>query len=94
MAWRKPRTGPSNTSASAAPQNEVADARSKHGTAAQERAVVKSVPDTLYVDLTDRFCGPTECHVFIGGKLAFRDRHHLATAFAETLEGPLEKALF
>ena len=63
-------------------------------TAAQERAVVKSVPDTRYVDLTDRFCGPTECHVFIGGKLAFRDRHHLATAFAETLEGPLEKALF
>lgn len=62
--------------------------------AAQERAVVESVPDTLYVDLTDRFCGPTECHVFIDGKLAFRDRHHLATAFAETLDGPLEKALF
>ncbi|PBB22260.1 MULTISPECIES: acyltransferase family protein [unclassified Mesorhizobium] len=64
------------------------------GAAAQERAVVKSVPDTRYVDLTDRFCGPTQCHVFISGKLAFRDRHHLATAFAETLEGPLEKALF
>ncbi|WP_027059851.1 acyltransferase family protein [Mesorhizobium loti] len=62
--------------------------------AAQERAVVQSVPDTLYVDLTDHFCGPTECHVFIEGKLAFRDRHHLTTAFAETLEGPLEKALF
>ncbi|MBZ9672413.1 acyltransferase family protein [Mesorhizobium sp. ES1-3] len=64
------------------------------GAAAQERAVVKSVPDTRYVDLTDRFCGSTECHVFIGGILAFRDRHHLATGFAETLEGPLEKALF
>ncbi|MBZ9706416.1 acyltransferase [Mesorhizobium sp. ESP7-2] len=64
------------------------------GAAAAERAVVKSVPDTRYVDLTDRFCGPAECHVFIGGKLAFRDRHHLATGFAETLEGPLEKALF
>ncbi|QKD02681.1 acyltransferase family protein [Mesorhizobium loti] len=62
--------------------------------AAQERAVVQSVPDTRYVDLTDQFCGPTECHVFISGKLAFRDRHHLTTAFAETLEGPLEKALF
>ncbi|WP_214475185.1 acyltransferase family protein [Mesorhizobium sp. dw_380] len=62
--------------------------------AATERAVVKSVPDTLYVDLTDRFCGPTECHVFISGKLAFRDRHHLATSFAQTLEEPLEKALF
>ncbi|TGW05137.1 acyltransferase, partial [Mesorhizobium sp. M2D.F.Ca.ET.145.01.1.1] len=51
------------------------------GVAAQERAVVKSVPGTLYVDLPDRCCGPTECHVFIGGKLAFRDRHPLATAF-------------
>jgi len=64
------------------------------GAAAAERAIVHSVPDTLYVDLTDRFCGPTSCHVVIGGKLAFRDRHHLATAFAETLEGPLERALF
>ena len=64
------------------------------GAAAAERAIVTSVPDTLYVDLTDRFCGATACHVFIGGKLAFRDRHHLATAFAETLEGPLERALF
>ncbi|MFC3324525.1 acyltransferase family protein [Mesorhizobium cantuariense] len=63
-------------------------------TAATERAVVMSVPDTLYVDLTDRFCGATACHVVIGGQLAFRDRHHLATAFAETLEGPLERALF
>ncbi|TGQ64067.1 acyltransferase [Mesorhizobium sp. M00.F.Ca.ET.186.01.1.1] len=62
--------------------------------AAAERAVVKSVPDTLYVDLTDRFCNSATCHVFISGQLAFRDRHHLATAFAETLEGPLEKALF
>ncbi|TPM34292.1 acyltransferase family protein [Mesorhizobium sp. B2-3-5] len=72
------------------PRTEAANDKA----AAAERAVVKSVPDTLYVDLTDRFCGPTQCHVFIGGKLAFRDRHHLATAFAETLEGPLEKALF
>ncbi|PWJ94687.1 peptidoglycan/LPS O-acetylase OafA/YrhL [Mesorhizobium loti] len=63
-------------------------------TAAAERAVVASVPDTRYVDLTNHFCGPTACHVVIGGKLAFRDRHHLATAFAETLEGPLERALF
>ncbi|TJU97497.1 MAG: acyltransferase [Mesorhizobium sp.] len=72
------------------PRTEAAN----DGVAAAERAVVKSVPGTLYVDLTDRFCGATECHVFINGKLAFRDRHHLATAFAKTLEGPLEKALF
>ncbi|MBZ9775453.1 acyltransferase family protein [Mesorhizobium sp. CO1-1-8] len=63
-------------------------------TAAAERAVVTSVPDTRYIDLTNQFCGPTACHVVISGKLAFRDRHHLATAFAETLEGPLERALF
>ncbi|UVK46427.1 acyltransferase [Mesorhizobium sp. AR07] len=72
------------------PRTEAAN----DGAAAAERAIVASVPDTLYVDLTDRFCGRTACHVFIGGKLAFRDRHHLATAFAETLEGPLERALF
>ncbi|MCZ8546619.1 hypothetical protein OOJ09_20715 [Mesorhizobium qingshengii] len=39
-----------------------------------------SVPDTLYVDLTNCFRGPNSCHVVIGGKLAFRDRHHLAIA--------------
>lgn len=72
------------------PRTEAAN----DGAAATERAIVASVPDTLYVDLTDHFCGHTSCHVFIGGKLAFRDRHHLATAFAETLERPLEKALF
>ncbi|RUX46505.1 acyltransferase, partial [Mesorhizobium sp. M7A.F.Ca.CA.002.09.1.1] len=63
-------------------------------TAATERAVVTSVPDTRYIDLTNQFCGPTSCHVVISGKLAFRDRHHLATGFAETLAGPLERALF
>ncbi|RUY61586.1 acyltransferase, partial [Mesorhizobium sp. M7A.F.Ca.CA.001.13.1.1] len=63
-------------------------------TAATERAVVTSVPDTRYIDLTNQFCGPTTCHVVISGKLAFRDRHHLATGFAETLAGPLERALF
>ncbi|RWO69894.1 MAG: acyltransferase [Mesorhizobium sp.] len=63
-------------------------------TAAAERAVVTSVPDTRYIDLTNQFCGPTTCHVVISGKLAFRDRHHLATGFAETLAGPLERALF
>ena len=72
------------------PRTEAAN----DSTAAAERAIVTSVPDTVYVDLTDRFCGATSCHVFIGGKLAFRDRHHLATAFAETLEGPIERALF
>ncbi|MBZ9962652.1 acyltransferase family protein [Mesorhizobium sp. BR1-1-2] len=62
--------------------------------AAVERDVVRSIPNASYVDMTDQFCNQTTCHVFIGGKIAFRDRHHLATAFAETLEKPLEKALF
>ncbi|TPK50491.1 MULTISPECIES: acyltransferase family protein [unclassified Mesorhizobium] len=62
--------------------------------AAVERDVVRSIPNARYVDMTDQFCNQTTCHVFIGGKIAFRDRHHLATAFAETLEKPLEKALF
>jgi peptidoglycan/LPS O-acetylase OafA/YrhL len=64
------------------------------GPAAIERDIVRSIPNATYVDMTDRFCDRTTCHVFIGGKLAFRDRHHLATAFAETLERPVEQALF
>ena len=59
--------------------------------AAVERAIVDSVPGASYVDLTDRFCGTTTCHVFIGGQLAFRDQHHMATPFAETLEPEMEK---
>jgi len=59
--------------------------------AAVERAIVDSVPGASYVDLTDRFCGTTTCHVFIDGMLAFRDQHHMATPFAQTLEPEMEK---
>ncbi|TGQ52552.1 acyltransferase [Mesorhizobium sp. M1C.F.Ca.ET.193.01.1.1] len=59
--------------------------------AAVEREIVDSVPNASYVDLTDRFCNTTTCHVFIDGKLAFRDQHHLATPFAESLEPEVEK---
>ena len=59
--------------------------------AAVERAIVDSVPGASYVDLTDRFCGAKTCHVFIDGMLAFRDRHHMATPFAESLEPEMEK---
>ncbi|MDG4882877.1 acyltransferase family protein [Mesorhizobium sp. WSM4884] len=59
--------------------------------AAVEREIVTSVPNASYVDLTDRFCNATTCHVFIDGQLAFRDRHHLATPFAESLEPEVEK---
>ncbi|RWB51203.1 acyltransferase family protein [Mesorhizobium sp.] len=59
--------------------------------AAVEREIVTSVPNASYVDLTDRFCNATTCHVFIDGQLAFRDQHHLATPFAESLEPEVEK---
>nr|WP_281058967.1 MULTISPECIES: acyltransferase family protein [unclassified Mesorhizobium] len=59
--------------------------------AAVEREIVDSVPNASYVDLTDRFCNATTCHVFIDGQLAFRDQHHLATPFAESLEPEVER---
>ncbi|TPI19848.1 acyltransferase family protein [Mesorhizobium sp. B4-1-1] len=59
--------------------------------AAVERDIVDSIPNAAYVDLTDRFCSATICHVFIDGKLAFRDQHHMATPFAESLEPEVEK---
>ncbi|RUW53531.1 acyltransferase [Mesorhizobium sp. M1A.F.Ca.ET.072.01.1.1] len=59
--------------------------------AAVEREIVTSVPNATYVDLTDRFCNATTCHVFIDGQLAFRDQHHLATPFAESLEPEVER---
>ncbi|TGS16096.1 acyltransferase [Mesorhizobium sp. M2E.F.Ca.ET.209.01.1.1] len=59
--------------------------------AAVERDIVDSIPNAAYVDLTDRFCSATVCHAFIDGKLAFRDQHHLATPFAESLEPEVEK---
>ncbi|MEI9406661.1 acyltransferase family protein [Mesorhizobium sp. Cs1330R2N1] len=56
-----------------------------------EREIVTSIPNASYIDLTDRFCDATTCHVFIDGKLAFRDQHHMATPFAESLEPEVEK---
>ncbi|MCV3209400.1 acyltransferase [Mesorhizobium sp. YC-39] len=62
--------------------------------AAVERDIVRSIPNATYVDMTDQFCDAETCHVFIGGQLAYRDRHHMATPFAQTLERPVERALF
>jgi peptidoglycan/LPS O-acetylase OafA/YrhL len=61
--------------------------------AAAERDIVRGMPNAAYLDVTDRFCDQTTCHVFIDGMLAFRDRHHLATPFAESLEPVVEKAV-
>ena len=63
-------------------------------TAAVERDIVLGVPGASYIDMTNLFCDARTCHVFIGGKLAYRDRHHLATPFAESLEPAVERALF
>ncbi len=62
--------------------------------AKEERDIVRGIPNATYLDMTNRFCDQTTCHVFIDGMLAFRDRHHLATPFAATLEPPIERALF
>jgi peptidoglycan/LPS O-acetylase OafA/YrhL len=62
--------------------------------AAVERDIVRTIPSATYIDMTDRFCDAKTCHVFIDGKLAYRDRHHMATPFAQSLEPPIERALF
>jgi len=62
--------------------------------AAIERNIVRAIPGASYIDMTNQFCDAKTCHVFIGGQLAYRDRHHLATPFAESLEPAVERALF
>lgn len=47
-----------------------------------------------YVDLVDLFCNETVCPAVIDGKLTFRDRHHIATAYAESLAPQLQRAVF
>lgn len=61
--------------------------------AAIERDIVHTVPGASYIDMTNQFCDARTCHVFINGKIAYRDQHHLATPFAETLEPAVEKAV-
>lgn len=61
--------------------------------AAIERDIVRTVPGASYIDLTNQFCDAKTCHAFINGKIAYRDQHHLATPFAETLEPAVEKAV-
>ncbi|MGN6470308.1 MAG: acyltransferase family protein [Rhizobiaceae bacterium] len=72
------------------PREEAAD----DADAATERRVISGIEKARYVDLTNLFCGEQFCHAMIGGMIAFRDRHHLATPFAASLAGPLEHAIF
>ncbi|MBQ0820471.1 acyltransferase [Microvirga sp. HBU67558] len=59
-----------------------------------ERKAIAHIGNASYVDLTDLFCNETRCPAMIGGMLTFRDRHHIATPFAETLVAPLQRELF
>ncbi|WP_271895896.1 acyltransferase family protein [Candidatus Phyllobacterium onerii] len=63
------------------------------GDAKIEKGIVSSIQNASYVDMTSFFCSDTLCHATIDGKLMFRDRHHIATAYAESLAGPLERAI-
>ncbi|OHV78032.1 acyltransferase family protein [Ensifer sp. LCM 4579] len=60
---------------------------------AAERAVAAALKAD-YVDLIDLFCNETVCPAMIDGKLTFRDRHHIATAYAESLAPQLQRAVF
>jgi hypothetical protein len=61
---------------------------------AVEKEIVTKVPNARYVDMTRHFCGETRCYATVDGRLAFRDRHHIATPYAASLARPLERAIF
>ncbi|MDK1493055.1 acyltransferase family protein [Sinorhizobium sp. 7-81] len=61
---------------------------------AAERRVVSEVGNASYVDVVDLFCNKTTCPAVIDGKLTFRDRHHIATPYAESLAASLQRAIF
>ncbi|GAA4123533.1 acyltransferase family protein [Aminobacter aganoensis] len=59
-----------------------------------EQAATAGLRGVRYVDLTELFCNATTCPAMIGGKLTFRDRHHIATPYAATLAGSMQRAIF
>ncbi|MET4687060.1 acyltransferase family protein [Sinorhizobium fredii] len=60
--------------------------------AAERKAALET--HASYVDVVDLFCNRTRCPAVIDGKLTFRDRHHIATPYAESLAPSLERAIF
>jgi peptidoglycan/LPS O-acetylase OafA/YrhL len=72
------------------PRAAAADDRNS----AIEKGIVTRIRNARYVDMTAHFCGETRCYAMVDGRLAFRDRHHIATPFAESLAEPLERAIF
>lgn len=61
---------------------------------AVETAAIAGMDKVRPVDLTALFCNDSACPAMIDGKLAFRDRHHIATPYAATLATPLQRAIF
>ena len=59
---------------------------------AERRAALET--HASYVDVVDLFCNRTTCPAVIDGKLTFRDRHHIATPYADSLAPSLERAIF
>jgi hypothetical protein len=57
--------------------------------------VVAAADDPLLrlVDLTDRFCGPTECRAVNGNVITYFDEHHVTATYAHTLAPYLEPSL-
>ncbi|MCG5481093.1 acyltransferase family protein [Sinorhizobium alkalisoli] len=83
--WQKRAPETCDTPRSGAMEETIPDA---------ERKAISDIGNASYVDITDLFCNRTTCPAMIGGKLTFRDRHHIATPFAATLAAPLQRALF
>ncbi|WP_395449360.1 acyltransferase family protein [Aminobacter sp. UC22_36] len=72
------------------PRQEAIDERVSE----TEQAATSGLPGVRYVDLTELFCNETTCPAMIDGKLTFRDRHHIATPYAATLAGSMQRAIF
>ncbi|GAA2835644.1 peptidoglycan/LPS O-acetylase OafA/YrhL [Aminobacter aminovorans] len=72
------------------PRQEAIDERVSKA----EQAAASGLEGVRYVDLTELFCNDTTCPAMIGGKLTFRDRHHMATPYAATLAGSVQRAIF
>lgn len=72
------------------PRDEAIDERVSQA----EQAATAGLAGVRYVDLTELFCNDVTCPAMIGGKLTFRDRHHIATPYAATLAGSMQRAIF
>jgi peptidoglycan/LPS O-acetylase OafA/YrhL len=78
------------SSACDTPRDEALD----RGIYEAEKAAVASVSGVRYVDTSDMLCDGRNCPAVIDGKLTYRDRQHLAVAYADSLAAPLERAIF